>query len=303
MATYYLDGNTLSNSSAIYTNSNLTSCAPDGFYSDGVISREQISCVLSAIKECKGCAAECGTPVTSEGIMGVQNISTYVGQNTSDIGAIIIRFYTYAIPTIPRGIKATYNGNSYNQLSSIVDGYHASTNPTSPTFIGDSALDCGLSGTVYPNVPTYEYDGSTFNFIYNQTVSVAPGDVSLGVDPVSCVMVIPKTSALPSKIDITIYSLCDADVWGMDIECPIKLTPFPTTTNLDAFNVCDGLPINIAYNAPVNGSPGVPEVYDWVFIDPNGEFIVPDGWYRHPDLARRMLINDGVIVLIDVCPA
>ena len=55
MATYYLDGNTLANSAAVYTNVNLTSCAPDGYYSDGVISRQQIGCVLSPANDCIGC--------------------------------------------------------------------------------------------------------------------------------------------------------------------------------------------------------------------------------------------------------
>jgi hypothetical protein len=55
MATYYLDGNTLANSSVIYTDVNLTSCAPDGYYSDGIISRQQVSCVLSPAEECTGC--------------------------------------------------------------------------------------------------------------------------------------------------------------------------------------------------------------------------------------------------------
>ena len=40
MAIYYIDGTTLSNSTVIYSDSALTTCAPDGFYSNGLITRE-----------------------------------------------------------------------------------------------------------------------------------------------------------------------------------------------------------------------------------------------------------------------
>jgi len=40
---YYLNGPSLSTATAIFTDVNLTICAPDGWYSDGVISRETIN--------------------------------------------------------------------------------------------------------------------------------------------------------------------------------------------------------------------------------------------------------------------
>ena len=46
MALYYLDGSTLSDSTAVYTDVGLTICAADGFYADGTIVRELSSCLL-----------------------------------------------------------------------------------------------------------------------------------------------------------------------------------------------------------------------------------------------------------------
>ena len=48
MANFYIDGTTLSNSTAIFDDQGLTTCAAAGFYSDGIISREQ---VLRQVKE------------------------------------------------------------------------------------------------------------------------------------------------------------------------------------------------------------------------------------------------------------
>ena len=56
--TYYLDAPSLSSASVIYTDANLTTVAPDGFYSDGVISREQASGSLLPQQACPSCNSE-----------------------------------------------------------------------------------------------------------------------------------------------------------------------------------------------------------------------------------------------------
>ena len=55
MAIYYLDGTTLSNSTAVYADADLTICESDGYYSDGVIVRRQVNCVLLNIEVCLSC--------------------------------------------------------------------------------------------------------------------------------------------------------------------------------------------------------------------------------------------------------
>tara|TARA_R110000796_G_scaffold9053_1_gene31145 strand:- start:2283 stop:2741 length:459 start_codon:yes stop_codon:yes gene_type:complete len=55
MAVYYLDGTTLSNSTAIYADVELTICESDGFYSDGVIVRQLVNCVLLNVQSCPSC--------------------------------------------------------------------------------------------------------------------------------------------------------------------------------------------------------------------------------------------------------
>lgn len=54
-STYYLDAPSLSASTAVFLDPSLSSCAPDGFYSDGVIAREQVSCALLPEVPCPSC--------------------------------------------------------------------------------------------------------------------------------------------------------------------------------------------------------------------------------------------------------
>ena len=65
MATFYLNGTTLENSTSIYTNAALTNCAPNGFYSDtnsGIV-RELSGCILGPIQNCPECLTPCGSPI------------------------------------------------------------------------------------------------------------------------------------------------------------------------------------------------------------------------------------------------
>ena len=54
-STYYLNGPSLESSTAVFTDASLSILAPDGFYSDGVNSREQSSGILLPQQICEGC--------------------------------------------------------------------------------------------------------------------------------------------------------------------------------------------------------------------------------------------------------
>jgi hypothetical protein len=56
--TYYLDAPSLSSATVVYDDANLTTVAADGFYSDGIISREQSSGVLLPQVACPSCNNE-----------------------------------------------------------------------------------------------------------------------------------------------------------------------------------------------------------------------------------------------------
>ena len=56
-STYYLNAPSLGSATAVFLNAALTVCAPNGFYSDGVIVREQVGCVLLPQQTCPSCEA------------------------------------------------------------------------------------------------------------------------------------------------------------------------------------------------------------------------------------------------------
>jgi len=294
--TYYIDGSTLLNSTAVYTDAGLTTCAPDGFYSDGINSRELVGCILLPAQACGSCATPCGKPIAASGGQGIYKVDLDAGNS---IGAMIV---TFNPASVPDGIRVLYNGGVYNQLSSPVDGYHASTDPNGYTYVGATTSDCGISGTTYPALVEYVYNGASFVASGNTvSVFVAAGDVSLGAAPGDCVMVIPKISATPSLIQVEAVGPCSGTAWSLNIACPVALTGYSSTTRHPACTEACGHPLTETYyNAPVTGTAGSPALYDWVFSDANGQFILTDGFYGFTG-GKCMTVQNGIIVAISTC--
>jgi len=304
MATFYINGTTLANSTAVFTNPTLTICAPNGFYSDGSgISREQTDCVLGPIQACPSCTLACGGPIinATEG-PGIYSMQVGVGGEPTDVGAILINFYPAAIPD---GIKVTYDGIEYNTLSSIVDGYHGGN--LGYTYIGASTAVCvPVAGTTYA-LNEYEYINS-IGFVATgaPATNITPGAGELSfsaVSPGRCTMVIPKTSSIPSLLDISIIGVCPDTAFSIDIECPVILTGYPSTlVHPSSSAACADALTEQYYNAPVNGLLGSPALYDWVFEDAYGETILSDGFYGYGASNQFMQVENGVIIALGTCP-
>jgi hypothetical protein len=284
MAIFYINGTTLSNSTAIFTDAELTTCAADGFYSDGNIVREQVTCLLLPIVECPDCLAPCDTgPISQVGNSGIFSLDLDLGDTVSDIGAVIIKFVPVLVPD---GIKATYNGVSYNKLSSDFDGYHGGTIANGYTYAGAvfSPAPCvPVAGTAY-TLDKYTYNGTTF-VSTGQTDVITPqsGELSFSAaNPGNLYMVVPKTTASPQSINIEIVGACPDTAFGVEISCPALLTGYQSTGSAapDSTTACTFAVNTTYYSAPVAGTPGVPEIFDWVFSDPYGEFVLPEGYYQ-----------------------
>ena len=301
MALYYLDGNTLADSTAVYTDAGLTTCAADGFYSDGTIVREQSGCLLLPAQTCPSCNIPCSEFITYLGSDGLYNVTVNVGGTPADVGAIVITFVPRGVPD---GIKVSYNGNTYNELSAQFDGYHASTVATNFTFLGNTANDCGISGSIYA-LDEYDYSFVDSDFISTgntESVTVAAGDVSLSAGiPLNCIMVVPKVTAGPSNLDVSIASPCSPSNFNIEVACPRLLTAISSTsvyaTKLEACAVDPS--INI-YNVPVNGSYGTIGLYDWVFYDDYGQGIADDGFYKL-STGDVIEVQNGVVIQIATC--
>lgn len=303
---YYLDAPSLALATGVYTNAALTICAADGVYSDGTITRIQTSCILGPAKFCPSCGAGCDNEF-SQGkspAVGVYRVTVDLGNDPGDTGAIIVRF---DVPAPPHGFKAVYNGITYNSFSSPIYGYL--TAPTGLTnYLGDQDDDCGV-GTSSFVLNNYDWNAGTSSYVYNGTtsgVSALPSQVNLTVNPPgTCIMVIPKVALNPSSLDITIEAPCEV-AFDLYVSCPIPL--FPTYTSQVAPTdelVCEYEDNLIYYNAPVNGNGVTLGLFDWIFLDPNGEAIAADGYYHAPTMLPGaydwFLVQNGVIIQMGQC--
>lgn len=322
-STYYLDGDTLATATAVYTDANLTVCAPDGFYSDGVISREQSGCQLLPVIECPLCAGDCSlSPITLVGTSGVYNARFDMGNTVADTGAIVIDFQ---FGNVPDGVIVEYNGQTYNELSSEVVGFLAAP-AGQPTYVGKIADDCGIAGTTQ-DLEVYEYNGSNYlNTGTTESVSISPNQVKTTLAaPLRCVMVIPKPNALPEELDVKVIAACPQASFIYTVRCPANLPSFEMipTPALTLQAACELTPVGYIpfFHALVNGNATDIGLYDFVFSNPDAHpyqgskvssiFSIPSGETRffrfrdgaYPAGAVVEIDSNSVIVSIQTCVA
>ena len=295
-STYYLNGPSLGSATAVFTNAALTVCAPDGFYSDGVIVRGQVGCVLLPQQTCPSCATPCGGTINANGAQGIYYLNVDLG---SAIGAVVVEFDPISVPD---GISALFNSVVYNGLSSPSFGWLQGTAGL-PTYIGSVSGDCGIVANSPYTLNEFEYAVSSFSPLGTTTsVSVAAGQMQLTASgPGNCVMVIPKTAASPSILDLTFIGPCTGTVFNISVSCPAPLSSFTSTTvNVSSEAACGDTIDQTYYVAHVNGSAGTLGLYDLVFSEANGQFKLAAGYYKTSTTWYQVDAN-GVVILIGSC--
>lgn len=301
-STYYLNGPTLGTATAVFSNSGLTVCAPNGFYSDGIIVREQVGCVLLPRQVCPSCGNACGGLINLSGSQGVYYLNIDLGSGT---GAVIVRFNPI---NIPDGISVLYDSVIYNGLSSPIFGWLQGTAGLA-TYIGATGSDCGIvAGSPY-TLNEFEYNGSTFTPLGTTTsVSVVSGQMELTASgPGNSVMVIPKVASTPNVIDLTIIGPCTSTAFEVSISCPAPLTSFDSSAvTASDLLACDATVNQTYYVAHVNGAAGTLGLYDLVFSDSIGQFKLTAGYYKTTDAGTNNWYQvdvNGVIIAFGVCPS
>lgn len=302
MATYYIDTNDFTTATSIWTNSNLTVKAADGFYQKDGFYRQMSGGELLFSTICPDCAAPCGEPITANGLQGIYYLNINL---TNATGAVIIKFNPASIPD---GVLALYNSVAYNGLSSPNFGWLQGTAGL-PTYIGDSGASC--SSTIVTNSPytlnEFQYNGTIFEDLGTTTnVSIVSGQTQLTSSvPGNSVMVIPKTTASPSVLDLSFIGPCSGTVFNIDVSCPTTLPSFDSSTvNTTSELACAASPTQTYYVAHVNGAAGVLGLYDIVFSDPNGQFKLAAGFYKTNDAGTNewyQVDANGVVIAFGDC--
>jgi hypothetical protein len=309
-STYYLNAADLATATAVYLDSALSLIAPDGFYSDGTISREQSLGMLLTANACPTCGTPCGGSISGSGGQGIYLLNLDAGSTLSSVGAIIVRFDPFSFPD---GVRAVYDGNTYNTLSSPIDGFHQSSNPLGFTIVGDSGSTGSCSSSWYPSggsilLNEYLYSGGSFALTGNsQTIAIASGDISLSASaPGSCVMVIPKVNASPNIINFEFLGPCGGTAFSINVSCPALLPSFQSSTvQINSNIACDTALTETFYFVRVHTTIDTyVGQYDYVFQDAYGAMPLPDGFYLTDNVAspnKVIEVQDGIIVAITDC--
>lgn len=311
--TFYLNGNSLLNATAVFTDAALTTTAPNNYYSDGTVVRRQVAGVLQAPEVCPTCNISCGGGTLAfSGTKGVYRLSIDLGTAT---GGVRIGF---DIKAIPDGIRCVWSSLSFNEMSSTNFGYinTGGAGTSVPYFLGELASACTLEG--YPvapadpamsvtNAQTYTYDAAgywvagaleSYSIPYSQTRS-------LGGLPGNAIINIPKSNA-SQILDIEIFGPCTGTQWDLTVGCPLALASLTYTgySAVSSIAACASGAGGTLYTQPVNGSAGVPGLYDWVFVDDIGVTSATVGWYKWNDggVNKWFYVDaNGTITLSGTC--
>ena len=233
---YFLDSNSFITATAVYTDADLTTKAPNGLYQDCGIYRSQVDGFLTDPIDCPFCnLAECGTKPSNGWVTPEQGYYEFDIDLGTTTGLWIVKF---SAANIPNGIIVTYDGVDYTGGSSENFGYLAGPYFGTNSFITD--YDFPNQSPYFVNV--MEWDGQQSgagvgnNFIAKgttETVSIAPADVSGTATSSGFVhLFVPKTAAEPQTATIKCIGPVGgtSDSFTLKNDCPITLVSFEATT-------------------------------------------------------------------------
>lgn len=303
--TFWIDAPSFSSATAAYLDSNLTICAPNGYYSDGLIVRQQVNCLLLPQETCGTCLPPCGEAIAGSGETGIYRLQLDTG---TTLGAIIIRFDPFAVPDGIRAIlgTTTYNKVSTNRGGSVTIG--AQGLPGHFTIVGSSSINCVPFTS--QNLALFEYD-IVNGFVDSGTTipwQVDPADMFLSnPTPGYVTLVVPKTNISNTVITVEAIGPCDGTAWDISVACPVQLTPYLRSSRADTFTAACALPPIQNYyfvSAQQTVTPTEIKVADFAFTDPNGANALPAGFYRVNNAGANEVIEvvNGMVVQVYNCP-
>lgn len=256
----------------------------------------------------------CGNQTPPPGGRGSYITEIDTGSSPSDIGAMVIYFDPASVPD---GILVTFDGQTYNELSSINFGYMAAPaglatylgTPTPancfPTLVSNSPYTTSPFNDLYtynPSTNAYDLTGSRDYSVVSSQVNSFPSQ------PGYCAMVIPKPTLAVSgnnTMTIDVFGPCGT-AWGlgMTLSCPGQLSSRQASANLGSGTACTAASQTIYYNYNFNNSNQPinnidPEVHNFVFSDQFATTALTPGNY---DVNGQIItVANGVITSINPC--
>lgn len=314
--TYFIDTSTFATATAVWSDSQLTTKAPDGWYQasaeDANTYRQQTGGVLGTAANCE-CPVACGNNVEGSGAVGSYIVDVDMGNTSSDVGAIVVYFQPY---NIPDGILATYDSSTYNTLTTNTHGLEQAT-AGEINFVGTPITGCtasDLQGNSF-TVNNFVYNGGTFvDQGTTTTINIpASGTVNLNATGnIYYTMVIPKPNATPANLRLQLVGVCTSTAFRFKAFCPTALPSFTTNTVQTTDALACGAAQDQTYyfaqnssttasNPLVVDSNTVPQVGNFVFSNSTGATALTDGFYKLSSTTVAQVVS-GVVTAVTTCP-
>jgi len=255
LGTFYFDSNSFATATALFTDSALTQCAPDGFYSDSIISREQVNCLLQVEENCN-CAGPTPTPTsTPTPTPTVTPTPTHTPAPTSAVTPT-------AVPSQPTPTP-TPTPSPTTPPPPIVAGKYYQLDPCPGSSVSESCYIFSKTalggGARYLNPNTQDY------YTYNSSTT-AKNNVSSSLVCTATMELVPNVAGCPPQPiqPVTNYYVVR--------NCNTNEDYVFATTNTYALNVrlVDGSNNNYLVNSQVIGTTGYTELTNLSCEDANG---------------------------------
>ncbi len=310
---YYIDAPTFVDATAVYTDSNLSIKAADGYYQSGGIYRIQTAGLLGVPQTCPTCnTAECG--ILPSGWVGSQyGIFDFNIQLGTDTGVWQVVAQTF---DIPNGFFIDYDGTTYSSAVSSQDGYLAGP------YFGNTltGTSYGFPGGSPYTLPVLRWDGDAAGIAFTLTgdtesITVAPGDFTGSPgNGGEFNWFISKPNAEPQTATVRVIGCVggSGDSFTLSNICPDVLSGFTVapSARANAVDACLDVPSNTYYNGPVGGTAGEPGLYDVIFVNSNGANTLAStlgsGFYGYSSAGTPTgyfeIDANSVIITIGTCP-
>ncbi len=305
---YYLNGSDLNTATAVFTNSNMTTLASAGYYSDGVVTRYQTASVgLGPVLTCPQCTDLAPSIIQAIGQnpLGLYEIYTNFG---TDIGAIKVEVENLVItaPTAesrPVGLFFI-NTNSQqrysrfsNRGSNTYSGPIVAADQSIPQYFwwSDYTNYCSNWSSTNMSFDKFEYNTqsnayqATGNSITTTNANKIPTALSNITINDTLITYIPKASSTDFTLLSQLYLPCSAGSVIVSINEPETLDVIKCSagTPVDHATAC-AQPFNPAsapyasyYHGPATlSASSVIHRGDFMFQDENASQILFDGYYK-----------------------
>lgn len=326
MAIYYIDSSDFSTATAIYTNSALTSPAPDGYYQYCGIVRQVSATVLQPPISCDdigvGCVLNCnqqpaGYAAVTTNLSGNNNgmydfeveLSNTTGAIRVEMTVILAQSSTAFIFQLGEdSYPNPVYGNRGSRSATNLLGATGATLPIAQRYTYGTAGDsCNAVSTIVTGLKVFQYYNSAWNWTNITNSEYITDGINIVANPGTMVLYIPKTSNDISLLRARIVEACPVGGYNSvaRVYCPALLPGFSSTTAYaTSLTACGEARTITIYQGYVNGTSGAAfGLYDWVFADAYSTTLVADGYYAldYGTPKAWIRVQNGIVTQTGTC--